>query len=110
VQARLLGVIEAEQTEDGETRRNDRLIAVATNTHTLGEVRSLDQLGEGKVNEIEHFFISYNTVKGKQFKPIGRFGPGHAEKLVEEGRRHFRRQNSSSRKSKMQDRSKAKKR
>jgi inorganic pyrophosphatase len=101
VQARLLGVIEAEQTEDGETRRNDRLIAVATNTYTLGE---------GKVNEIEHFFISYNTAKGKQFKPIGRFGPGHAEKLVEEERRHFRRQNSSSRKSRIQDHSKAKKR
>src|SRR5947209_2197127 len=29
VAARLLGVIEAEQTEDGETERNDRLIAVS---------------------------------------------------------------------------------
>jgi len=110
VQARLLGVIEAEQTEDGKTRRNDRLIAVATNTHTLGKVRSLDQLGEGMVNEIEHFFISYNTAKGKQFKPIGRFGPGHAEKLVQEGTRHFRRQNSGSPKSRRQSQTKTNKR
>src|SRR5690242_7742786 len=29
VRARLIGVIEAEQTEDGKTARNDRLIAVA---------------------------------------------------------------------------------
>ena len=110
VQARLLGVIEAEQTEDGETTRNDRLIAVATNTHTLREVRSLDQLSESKVNEIEHFFVSYNTAKGKQFKPIGRFGPRHAEKLVEEGTHHFRRKNLPSPKSSSQGHSKAKKR
>jgi inorganic pyrophosphatase len=109
VQARLLGAIEAEQTEDGETSRNDRLIAVATNTHTLREVRSLDQLSESKVNEIEHFFISYSTAKGKQFKPIGRFGPGHAERLVEEGTRDFRRQNSASPKLRRQGHSKAKK-
>ena len=29
VEARILGVIEAEQTKDGQTERNDRLIAVA---------------------------------------------------------------------------------
>src|SRR6188768_2642774 len=33
VQARLIGVIEAEQTQDGETFRNDRMLAVTTNSH-----------------------------------------------------------------------------
>src|SRR4051794_7660199 len=33
VPARLIGVIEAEQTEDGKTLRNDRLIAVAAMSH-----------------------------------------------------------------------------
>src|SRR4028119_2143117 len=38
VPARLIGVIEAEQTErDGETARNDRLIAVAANSHAHKE-------------------------------------------------------------------------
>jgi inorganic pyrophosphatase len=32
VPAKLIGVIEAEQTEDGQTTRNDRLIAVAAGT------------------------------------------------------------------------------
>ena len=32
IPARLIGVIEAEQTEEGETDRNDRLIAVAVDS------------------------------------------------------------------------------
>jgi inorganic pyrophosphatase len=32
VPSRLIGVIEAEQTENGETERNDRLLAVAANS------------------------------------------------------------------------------
>ncbi|MDQ5827139.1 MAG: inorganic diphosphatase [Chloroflexota bacterium] len=86
VPARLIGVIEAEQTErDGETGRNDRLIAVAANSHAHKEVRSLDDISRALVDEIEHFFVSYNEVKGKQFKPLGRYGPDRARQVVERG-------------------------
>src|ERR1700736_138231 len=55
--ARLIGVIEAKQTEeDGTKCRNDRLIAVATHAHIHGEVESLGQLDDKIVDEIEHFF------------------------------------------------------
>ena len=91
VEARLLGVIEAEQTErDGETTRNDGLIAVASEARNHREVRSLGQLSENLLNEIEHFFVSYNEMKGKTFKPLGRFGPKRAESLIEEGAHRFR--------------------
>ncbi len=92
VPARLIGVIEAEQTEEGETTRNDRFIAVAANAHSHREVRSLGKLSENLIAEIEHFFISYNAIKGKDFKPIGRFGPERAKKLIEEGIKRFRQQ------------------
>jgi inorganic pyrophosphatase len=85
VPARLIGVIEADQTEDGQTERNDRLIAVAAESHTHHDVRRLDQISDNLVTEIEHFFVSYNTIKGKEFKPIGRYGPDRARKLIEEG-------------------------
>jgi inorganic pyrophosphatase len=85
VSARLIGVIEAEQTEDGKTERNDRLIAVATDSHDHHEIESLDQISPNLVQEIEHFFVSYNTIKGKQFAPKGRFGPERAQKLVDAG-------------------------
>jgi len=91
--ARLIGVIEAEQTErDGKTERNDRLIAVASNSHTHKGVKSLNDLNKVFVDEIEHFFVSYNQAKGKEFKPIGRFGAVKAKKLVEEGEKLYRKQ------------------
>lgn len=98
VPARLIGVIEAEQTErDGATVRNDRLIAVAAKSLAHRDLKSLEQLGqpgpgEGQnilLEEIEHFFISYNTFKGKRFKPIGRFGPDRAKRLIQQGHDRF---------------------
>jgi inorganic pyrophosphatase len=92
VEARLIGVIEAEQTErDGETTRNDRLIAIAAEAHTHQHVRSLGQLDEHLVAEIEHFFVSYNVIKGKTFKPLGRHGARRAREVVEEGVKLFKR-------------------
>ncbi len=89
---RLIGVIEAEQTErDGETTRNDRLIGIASNPRNHQSVRSLDQISDNLVAEIEHFFVSYNTIKGKQFKPLGRFGPDQAKKLIDDGIAEFER-------------------
>jgi inorganic pyrophosphatase len=37
------------------------------------------------VDEIEHFFISYNEMKGKHFKPLGRYGPKRAKKSIAAG-------------------------
>jgi inorganic pyrophosphatase len=90
VGARLIGVIEAEQVEEGKTERNDRLIAVAAESRNHREVGSLAQLSENFLHEIEHFFVSYNAAKGKAFKPLGRGGPERAERLVEAGIRLFR--------------------
>lgn len=85
VPSRLIGVIEAEQTErDGETTRNDRLIAVVADSHTHSHVRSINDLNDLLVEQIEHFFVSYNEIKGKTFKPLGRFAARKAKNLVDE--------------------------
>jgi inorganic pyrophosphatase len=92
VRVRLLGVIEAEQTErDGETTRNDRLVGLAAESRLHRKVRSLGSLDENLLEEIEHFFVSYNQIKGKEFKPLARSGPKRAFELVEQGVREFRR-------------------
>jgi len=110
VPARLIGVIEAEQTEEtGETSRNDRLIAIAANSHNHKELKSLEQISDNLIDEIEYYFVSYNQIRGKQFKPIGRYGPERANELVEDGIRLYRRKNAG-RKSKKQKPAKAKKR
>ncbi len=91
VRSRLLGVIEAEQTEKGKTDRNDRLIAVAAKSRTSGDLKSITDLNPKLLDEIEHFFISYNEAKGKKFKPLRRYGPERARKLVLRSNRKKRR-------------------
>jgi inorganic pyrophosphatase len=90
VAGRLIGVIEANQTEDGQTSRNDRLIAVAADSRSHSEVHTLSDLNSNIVDEIEHFFISYNEIKGKQFEVLGRFGPDRAKSIVDGGIAMFR--------------------
>lgn len=89
VPAKLIGVIEAEQTEENKTDRNDRLIAVAADSRNHSGVRFIGDLPNNLVYEIERFFISYNHTKGKEFKVLGRFGPERAMKLIEAGAKHF---------------------
>jgi inorganic pyrophosphatase len=82
VPSRLLGVIEAKQTEDGETTRNDRLIAVAASSKDHSHLKSLKDLNDTTLKEIEQFFVNYNKEKGKKFKILGRKGPEEAMKLL----------------------------
>jgi len=91
VEARLIGVIEAEQTEDEETVRNDRLIGVAVQSQLYRDVRTFDDLSDSLTDAVVHFFVSYNEFTGKTFTPLGRYGPKRALTLVEGARRRFRR-------------------
>jgi inorganic pyrophosphatase len=91
VASRLLGVVLAEQNEQGKTVSNDRLIAAATVSHSFREIRALDQLNQGLLDEIEHFFASYSRMEGKDWRPTGRRGPERARALVAEGEARFRR-------------------
>jgi inorganic pyrophosphatase len=82
VPSRLIGVIEAEQTEAGKTERNDRLLAVAINSAAHRSIRQLSDLSEDLVSQIEHFFVSYNEIKGKRFEVKRRAGSQRARALV----------------------------
>ena len=84
VPCRLLGVIEAEQTEEGKTERNDRLIAVAANSRTHAHYESITDLSDNLLHEIEHFFRSYNEAKGKQFRVLNRSGADRARQVIKE--------------------------
>src|SRR5262249_59080069 len=87
VPARLIGVLEAEQTEGGKTIRNDRLVAVVETPYNPAEYRSLDEVNPQRLDEIEHFFVSYNQMEGRQFKPLARKGVGRAQELLDEATR-----------------------
>lgn len=72
LETRLIGTILAEQSEDGKTERNDRFIAVEVNSPGWLQVANLSELPEIFLAQLEHFFVSYNEIKGKAFKPLGR--------------------------------------
>jgi len=84
VQARLIGVIEAEQTEDGQTVRNDRLVAVAEQTSEYRDLRSLRRVDDQIINEIEAFFVNYHAVQGRQFRVLRVRGPKRASRLLQQ--------------------------
>jgi len=96
IPSRLIGVIAAEQTEAGKTETNDRLIAVASNSRAHKDIKSLNDLNQTLVGEIEHFFVSYNEAKGKAFKPLGQFGAQKAKRIVEAGMKLFKKPKSKS--------------
>jgi inorganic pyrophosphatase len=86
VRARLIGVIEAKQKEKrGGWVKNDRLIAVATHAQLHETTKSLGDLRPHLVEEIKEFFVNYNELRGRKFKPLGEHGPKRAQLLVDEG-------------------------
>jgi inorganic pyrophosphatase len=91
VRARLLGAIEAEQKKKGEKWiRNDRLIALAAHAQTHERIKSLADLRPHLVKEIESFFIEYNELRGREFKPLDACGPKKAMRLVKQAMKNFK--------------------
>lgn len=82
---RLIGVIEAEQTENGQTVRNDRLLAVTTCSHQHEGQRDIGALAKTFLDHLAGFWVNYNMLKGKSFQVRGLHGAERAASLVEAG-------------------------
>jgi inorganic pyrophosphatase len=83
VRCRLIGGIRAEQTEkDGRVERNDRLLAVAKRSIEYAPVENISDLTDELLTQIEHFFVSYNEMKGNKFESLGRFDADEAARIV----------------------------
>ena len=86
VPSRLIGVFEAEQTErDGKVLRNDRLVAVPVKCRPCSDYSSLLDVNGDRLHEIGEFFVSYNRVRGRQFRVLDVAGPQRAEALARAG-------------------------
>jgi inorganic pyrophosphatase len=90
VTVRLLGSIEARQTEKGSTIRNDRLIGTPETPKIKPRARTLGDLPARLLDQIEHFFVAYNEFEGRRFVPFRRGGPKAAEKRVERAAAEYR--------------------
>jgi inorganic pyrophosphatase len=83
----LLGVIEAEQTEQRRTCRNDRLVAKVSESRAYADVRDLACLGEAFAGELTSFFVTYNGLKEKRFAVKAIAGPERACALIDQASR-----------------------
>jgi inorganic pyrophosphatase len=85
MEVRIIGVIQAEQTQDGKTETNDRLLGVAVHSYDHQNLRSISDVNPTLLKQVEEFFISYNKQRGKKFKVTGTSGQKTAIKFVKAG-------------------------
>lgn len=68
---RLIGVIEAEEEEKGETERNDRVLAVPTVSRLYAAIKSPGQLPKDFIDNLTDFWVQKDRLEGKVFRPLG---------------------------------------
>jgi inorganic pyrophosphatase len=86
LKARLIGVIEGEQSGHKGKARNDRLVAIEEQNHSFASVRNIDDLGKQFLRELEDFFVNYHELSGERYRVIDVKGPAHALKLIARGK------------------------
>lgn len=85
IDVRLVGVISAEQIQDGKKETNDRLLGVAIHSYDHEGVATIDDVSKTLLSQLEAFFVSYNKQRGKKFRVSGTSGPRKAIKLLKAG-------------------------
>jgi inorganic pyrophosphatase len=87
---RIIGVIQVDQTEDGKTTSNDRLVAVASRSFDFKDVKSISDLPKPVVEQITEFLGLYNKNSGKEDEVKGVEGPAKAVELLNTAIRNFK--------------------
>lgn len=79
---RVIGAITAKQTEKGKTVRNDRFIAIPEVSVLFAGIKTLGDLPADIIEQLEKFFMNYNELAEKKFKPLKRLDAKKALKLI----------------------------
>jgi inorganic pyrophosphatase len=85
IEVRLVGVISAEQSQDGDKETNDRLLGVAIHSYDHEEITRIEDISKTLLSQLEEFFISYNKQRGKKFRITGTGGPKKAIQFLKDG-------------------------
>ena len=85
IEVRIIGIINAEQTQGGKTEANDRLLGVAIHSYDQQDLSNISDVNKSLLAQVEEFFVSYNRQRGKKFKITGQGGPKKAMKFIKAG-------------------------
>jgi inorganic pyrophosphatase len=85
IECKVIGSMKAEQTEGKETIRNDRIFVTPDIKGFYPVYGSLKDIQKEKLKEIESFFIYYNSMQDKIFKPLGILTPKETMRIIKKG-------------------------
>jgi inorganic pyrophosphatase len=73
-----------EESNEGITKRNDRLLVVPLLLHQDRPPYDLSDMPVAELKDIEDFFVAYQAADGKDAKIIARLDKSEAERIVRE--------------------------
>jgi inorganic pyrophosphatase len=79
---KLVAVLEAEQTDRKGKQRNDRLIAIPVEVTTYQPMLPVVEFDRSLKKAVSEFFVKYNELQGRTFRPLRYAGPSRAIRLV----------------------------
>jgi inorganic pyrophosphatase len=86
LECKVIGSMKAEQTDKEETIRNDRIFVYPDLKGFYPVYNSMEDIQKEKLKEIESFFIYYNSIQDKNFKPLGILGAKETLKIINQQR------------------------
>jgi inorganic pyrophosphatase len=57
IEVHIIGIIKAEQTEDGRTESNDRLLGVAIQCYDHEDIKTIDDVSKTLLDQVGAFFF-----------------------------------------------------
>lgn len=85
IDVRIIGIIDAEQTQHGKTEKNSRLLGAAIHSYEHEKITDISEVSKTLLSQVEEFFVSYNKQRGKKFKITDLGGPKKALRYLKDG-------------------------
>jgi inorganic pyrophosphatase len=85
IDVRIVGIIDAEQTQDGKTEKNSRILGAAIHSYEHEHLVTISDVSKTLLSQVEAFFVSYNKQRGKKFKITDTGGPKKALRYIKTG-------------------------
>jgi inorganic pyrophosphatase len=79
---KLIAVLEAEQVDRNQKQRNDRLIAIPAEVTSHELMLPVVAFSGGLKKAVSEFFVKYNELQGRTFRPLRYASPSRAIRIV----------------------------
>jgi len=84
MRCRPVGIIEGEQTDDGKTKRNDRILMVSELSMQYASVKDIADIDKKLIKSLVSFFTNYHELEKTKFKVIACKGAKEARQAIKQ--------------------------